>query len=568
VYASSEWDEAGRCVGAYKDAKTNQKLFKENNGGEHKAWGWGTAGKAVAADGMYLYVVNTEGNLLRFRRADQRYLDGVKVGKAVDMTCHSGYLYIVLENGEVQVRRAEDRALVRSFRVQGAADIAVDGRGRIWLRIGKQVRAYTQDGTPTSTAISGLEAPSDIAIDNRGRLIVCDNGFRSQVLFYDVSSAPRLAAAFGRKGGLRAGIPGLVKGDPTKLFSIRGAGTDATGNLYVAMSDGWSIIRKFTPAGKLVWEVQSLFFVDGASFDPASDGRVIYGREEIIEYDYAKQAWMLRAITRDPAKGPSDPRKNGAGMGWIRRVRGHRLLFIAGQYGGEMPVLYFDPRKNSELAMDSGLRLGKGWAIWPDKNGSVWYCNEDRIVMEPLTGFRPDGRPIYGKPKTYPRPAEFVSVERIVYDANHDVMYLAGFTKENPDPGGAWGLVGTEIIRYDNWSTGPKLRMRIRLPFKTWEGGGPAEMVMPKSIAVAGDYVFVVYVWNLEGEGNKPPVRVYRADTGRFVGELRPGGVIGTAHGWVDVPYGIDAVRRSNGEYVLLVEEDYRAKIVLYRWRP
>jgi hypothetical protein len=147
-------------------------------------------------------------------------------------------------------------------------------------------------------------------------------------------------------------------------------------------------------------------------------------------------------------------------------------------------------------------------------------------------------------------------------------MILTGFTHDRPDPGGAWGLVGTEIFAYDNWSTAHRLRWRINIPFNTWEGGGGHQMIMPKTIDFAGDYLFVCYVLRGEGEGNNPPTRIYRRDNGGFVGELRPGGVVGAAHGWVDMGHAISAFKRSNGEYVILVEEDHRGKNVLYRWRP
>jgi hypothetical protein len=38
--------------------------------------------------------------------------------------------------------------------------------------------------------------------------------------------------------------------------------------------------------------------------------------------------------------------------------------------------------------------------------------------------------------------------------------------------------------------------------------------------------------------------------------------------GWVDIPYAINVHRRGDGEYVVLVEEDWKAKGTVYRWRP
>ena len=87
VYTASEWDEAGRCSGIYKDGDVNSELLKQYDGkGGHKAWGWGTAGQSVAIDTTYIYLVNTEGELLRFRRDNQKYVDQIVVGKALGMT--------------------------------------------------------------------------------------------------------------------------------------------------------------------------------------------------------------------------------------------------------------------------------------------------------------------------------------------------------------------------------------------------------------------------------------------------------------------------------------------------
>jgi hypothetical protein len=36
----------------------------------------------------------------------------------------------------------------------------------------------------------------------------------------------------------------------------------------------------------------------------------------------------------------------------------------------------------------------------------------------------------------------------------------------------------------------------------------------------------------------------------------------------VDIPEGIQAIRRSNGEYLVLVEEDRKSKILSYQWTP
>ena len=47
-------------------------------------------------------------------------------------------------------------------------------------------------------------------------------------------------------------------------------------------------------------------------------------------------------------------------------------------------------------------------------------------------------------------------------------------------------------------------------------------------------------------------------------------GVIGVDKntGWIDLLTGITTFQRQDGEYLVFVEEDHKAKVLLYRWRP
>jgi len=77
-------------------------------------------------------------------------------------------------------------------------------------------------------------------------------------------------------------------------------------------------------------------------------------------------------------------------------------------------------------------------------------------------------------------------------------------------------------------------------------------------MSVAGDYLFVVYLKTAE-------VRIYETAAAKYCGTMRPGKDMS---GWVDIPYGIRAHKRADGEYLVFVEEDWKAKIIMYRWRP
>jgi hypothetical protein len=65
-------------------------------------------------------------------------------------------------------------------------------------------------------------------------------------------------------------------------------------------------------------------------------------------------------------------------------------------------------------------------------------------------------------------------------------------------------------------------------------------------------------------------VFVNRLIDGAAVGVFEPGPTVGGIEktGWIDILTGISAFQRQDGEYLVFVEEDYRAKVLLYRWKP
>jgi hypothetical protein len=89
--------------------------------------------------------------------------------------------------------------------------------------------------------------------------------------------------------------------------------------------------------------------------------------------------------------------------------------------------------------------------------------------------------------------------------------------------------------------------------------GGEAECV-----AAAGDFVFTGG-WKERGR-----IFVNRLSDGSAVGVFDPGATVGGVDktGWIDILTGITAHRRNDGEYLVFVEEDYRAKVIMYRWKP
>ena len=511
---------------------------------------------------------------------------------------------------------------LRSFSVPNPGQITVDRQGNLWIIQSKngstpaKIVHYSKQGNVLPEQISDAIEPTAIAVDNQGRLLVTDNGSRQQVLIYNITrNKPVQVGTFGTKGGIYAGIPGEVK-DLKLGGGLTGVGTDAAGNIYIS-SDGFNRsgadLRKFSPSGALQWRLLGLQFLDNADADPATDGKNVFTKHEHFVMDYSKptgKQWSYKGYTLNAFKYPQDPRLHTAvDAPLFRRIKGKPFLFLTDMYHTLLQIYRFKPTTDGEIAIPSVMFVGTyvndrqaiegnwppnqpksgewiwrdsngnggfdkseydlqkdypyigGW--WVDSNGDVWKTlrSQDGIGIRhyPLQGLDAKGNPIYtyAKMQKQTTPSIFTDLRRIEYFPETDIMYLSGFTKDHQAINGDYaGAVGSEIARYDNWSKGNRTeRWRIVLPT---DNSAPPEVLTPEAMSVAGDYVFAVTV-------KKAEVYVYKVATGELVQKLKPGPEVGSESGWVDISYGIRAFRRSNGEYLVFVEEDAKGKVIMYR---
>ncbi|KYC43872.1 hypothetical protein WA1_01600 [Scytonema hofmannii PCC 7110] len=535
---------------------------------------------------------------------------------------NAGSELYVSDSGGNKVRVYDTKTMkeLRSFSVPNPGPQAVDGKGTLWIlpkaesASSGKVFHYSKQGKQLPNTIADVAKPSAIAVDNQGRLLIADNGPRQQVLIYSITGTkPVQVGTLGAKGGIYGGVPGAV-GD-LKFGGITGVGADAKGNIYVA-TDGFNRsgaeLKQFSPSGKLLWRLMGLSFIDNADGDPATDAVDVYTKDEHFVMDYSKppgKQWTYKGFTINSFKYPQDPRLNTApDAPFFRRIKGKPYLFLTDMYGVFLQIYRFQKDTDGEIAIPSGMFIGtyegkqaiqgkwppnqpkSGEWIWRDKNGNgafdsgeydnsqdhpyiggwwvdskgdVWKTlrTQDGVGIRhyPLQGIDNKGNPVYtyksmSKQKT---PSFFTDLRRIEYFPETDTMYLTGFTKEHPAINGDYAkLVGSEIVRFDNWSKGnTKPRWRIVFPV---DKSTPPEVLTPSAVDVARDYVFAVTV-------KKAEVYVYNAKTGALVKTLKPGSEVGGESGWVDIPYGVRAFRRSNGEYLVFVEEDHKGKVIMYR---
>lgn len=471
-----------------------------------------------------------------------------------------------------------------------------DPKHQEWEFVSKGV---TCDGKVVS--FPELFQPTALAMANDGQLMIADSGTgpRQQVLFYTVtnSASPVLTRAFGDRGGIGSGVPG--KTTPTKFWGIRGLGMDRDGNLYVAMSEMGTVLRSFTPEGRLRWELHGEFFCDLAVADPADDGATVWGIQERYAMDWTRSAgldssWVGYTLNRH--KYPNDPRglmhvkqqgEHGLTSPQIVYIHGRRFLFVGGMFASNFINIF---RFDGEMAVPSGLVLQwdhglyntdltwpphkpKGTSIWRDLNGDGDYqadefsVNTDRVKPGPFwvdrsgniwmaygffrydcQGLDSQGNPIYAADKitVLDKPPGVAKVARLCYVEESDTLVVA---EEGDD---------MRHIRNVVMCPGYRAGQRKTVSFAPGAGREAG------CVTAAGEFVFTGG-WKERGR-----IWINRMQDGAEMGVLEPGPTVGGVEntGWIDVLTGISAHRRRDGEYLVFVEENYKAKSLIYRWKP
>jgi len=460
-------------------------------------------------------------------------------------------------------------------------------------------KGVTCDGAPVQ--FPGLFEPMALALATDGQLMVADSQTspRQQVLFYDIADPhrPKLTRAFGEYGGIASGTPGVVT--PTKFWGIRGVGMDAAGNIYVAMSEMGSCLRKFSPNGKLLWELRADFFVDVVCADPTTDAADVWGIQEHYKMDYRQQPGReskLVGYSLNRHKYPHDPRgltfvkqsgEHGLTSPQVVYLQGRRFVFVGGMFASNFISIF---RYDDEMAIPSGLILQwgnnlyrteqqwppnkpKGASIWRDVNGDGDYQsdefspNTERVQPGPFwvdkkgniwmaygffrydfQGLDPKGNPIYSGDEitVLEKPKGIGKVARVVYLDDSDTLVVA-------DEGSDMRHIGRVFV-CRSYLAGNRETISFAPP-----AGSEAECV-----AATGDYAFT------GGWKERARIGVNRLSDGVEMGVFDPGKTIGGNEnaGWIDILTGITAYRRQNGEYLVFVEEDYKAKVLFYRWTP
>lgn len=504
--------------------------------------------------------------------------------------------------------------------LENTGPLSLGREAHLWMlvratesRPAHMLRIDTTSGaqTPVHGFTDGLR-PLAFCFDSKGRLLVADD--RSQQIRIHEIKDDRLveAGSFGKTGGIAAEKSGAFA--DRKLNQVTAIGCDAKDNLYIAhdaqSGGGGTVLESYRLSdATLNWRLLGLTFVDMADLD----GDQAYTKEERFSMDFSRgpgREASYAAYTINRAKYPQDPRLHIWSAGtWIRRIEGRPILFVNDMNAEHLQVYRFAPETDGEFAIPSGFiakkpvktknawpptQPEKGAWIWRDQNsnggfdpdefdkgegrdlpasqgwwvdhaGGIWLATErDGLRYFPCQGLDPRGNPKwdFASMIRFPHPSELKEVKRLRYDTATDTLYLGGTTAESSNQ--HWKPMGPVLARYDGWLNGEhQPAWKITLPYA--KGSSGHESCEPMGFDVAGDFLFVAYTGPSKQEGVKTGrVEVFRTRDGSAVGHLEPGSEIGEV-GLQDIRETITARRRENGEYVVMIEDDYKSKVVMYR---
>jgi hypothetical protein len=539
---------------------------------------------------------------------------------AISGLCCAGGELFVASTWDDHIRVLDPATMVerRRFPCEDPGRMAViDDRLWVLLGDGTRIRPLHPDGASAGADLvlpTGCFA-SGIAGDAQGRLYVADRGPAAQVLVYANLDHPVLQRRIGKAGGILAGpVPGRFGN--RRFHAISDIGIDGSGNLMVVSTQepaSGCIVESYDAQDQLRWRLLGLEFVDRICEDPA-DHTSLYSKETRYALDWSQppgQEWTYRALTLDTRRFPLDPRPTlGLNSPFFRRIAGQPFLVCNGQNAAStLAVLRFDHATHGEIAIPClvleeqpngkfpdepkgpyvwidrdgdgqpsaaeynslpATKNGKGpWAggFWIDASGALWFAgNEVRRV--PFRGLDTHGVPDWDWAATevVSAPAPLTAVKRLRYDAANDTLFVGGIDAEHQNQ--HWKPMGPVLARYDGWQLGK--REATWSVIATYEEGRKGRHIScePISFDVAGDYVFISICGPSKNLGiDWGTVEVRRADDGSLVGHMSPNENIGRT-GLMDMVECIRAFKRTDGEYIIILEEDRCAKNIIYRWKP
>lgn len=604
VFVYSNWDEAERTIGVYKNNDLVGQLEGYTKG---LAANWGD----ITGDDTYTYLTTTidygswatggcgvlRNNISTFEKAgfsggvgtDNAYFSLRNSGQicalyrniTVDKTTNRLYVTDSINGGTNKVivfqTNPAQATPIDSFNLSNIVDMVADN-GKLWIIRNGTIGRYSSTGSYENVSIPGILNPTKIAISRQNEMMVWDDSLCQVVFVRNYNTAPR-NRTFGYKGGIYAANKINRTSSKLNVFPARltGMGTDSSGKIYLTWGYGYPAftdIRSFKSNGDSLWHINVGTFVSLAGFDESKDGTEAFTPHAKYKIDWSKpleKKSSFLSYTVDYRAGLTSI----GGSSVVRYLKGRRIVLKDNSdlYGNGFVVMIED---GNILKRGMSFSNSESDAFYMDSVGNIWDASRNQYIRRyKFIGFKTDGHPYWDTVNydRFPKMTD-LSINRIFYNENRDELVVTGYTSTYNTTGQEFTdkTIGRVGRKYSNWTkTNRTLAWEILFPMDTIPGNN--FITTPASAYVAADYMFTVNV------GLEPRyVTVYNMSNGSEVGKIYADSTIQGdinyigqgygAFGWVDMPFGIQAFRRSNGEYVINFENDLTASNIIYRWCP
>lgn len=455
--------------------------------------------------------------------------------------------------------------------------------------------------------------PSAIGINYKtGELLVYENSEDQYVKVYNVSGTPALVKTFGVKGGVWAGPePGRMD-DPLKFAGATGIGADSTGVIYIALSGvnawggagGGSEIRAFNENASLKWRMRGQIFLASGVVDPSSNGTDIYTSFYHFKMDYSKPAgqnWEAYAFTINPFKYPDDPRLvcNMEDGFALKIINGIKYLWITDMYNNGVAVYRFD----GETAVPcAAFCAAYGWNgdeygrfiwhwnmnrpgmprwLWNDRNGNGkgeenefesynigQFCDALDVDNEGNFYLGAANSNVYKFPvntfDSYGNPQYSAATMKIFANVGHE-LHSMKWIEENDMFVCGNGTSISQLDVYKDWSKPTRKKLyTVSIPQHQ-----PSQIGDACQVSADKDYFYITY--SARGgpkTGKEGEISVYNLKDGSYVGYISPGPEIGSCSGMIDMSTPTKAFVSYSGERIIITEEDWVGKVIVYNWCP
>ncbi|APR39243.1 SMP-30/gluconolactonase/LRE family protein [Paraburkholderia sp. SOS3] len=599
IYTASLWDEVYGGISIYQNGKTVGSIGLHND----------FQGSCITGNSTSLFAALQfsrnfgSGYVGRYNRATGAQDFRIQVSAATNVArgdvitgcATANSLFVASDNPGNRVRMyTTDGVWKQDISVQDPGALAIDSAGNIWVaqKSEGRIAEFSPTGAPMNTIQMPTGAqPSALFFDlASSRLMAGDEGPDMDIKLYAaVAGRPTQVGTFGVQGGFlntTTGAKGQVS--QTRFTRVVGIGRDAAGNLAVLDNpwggswdlgrNGATSIHVYDRAGNLTTTLQSLNFEGNGAPDPLTDGALFFGGTNVYGGTAGgaaggstpgstpgSSAGTLVANTVDPIAYPNDPRLNvnnperDTHFAQIAAVGPNRILAASGQNPSTFYLYHFSPQ-SGYIAIPDATLPGAAFATTRpvtggfslDSQGGVWagLDRTNQIFHYPLTGVDATGKPTWGAPMTTLVPVSIRPLTRIVYLPESDTMILGQGVTGSAD----FTSMGNRIEVYHGWTAGNDTTPN---PVITFPSG-----VEPKSIAAAGNYLFVGYI-------TSPNIDAFNLTTGSLdmtLANTNPTQVSLGAN--VDSMYGVRAYLRSTGEYVVTKDNYNDSNLVVYRWTP